>query len=71
MLLELILAAVLGTIIYLFLTKTKEEVLPIGDGWWAAGENVLFYFIFFFLYILCWCSRIYIKDLTKLDLQSH
>ncbi|XP_026551153.1 epoxide hydrolase 1 isoform X1 [Pseudonaja textilis] len=39
MLLELIMAAVLGTIIYLFLTKTKEKVLPIGDGWWAAGEK--------------------------------
>lgn len=39
MLLEVILAAVLGTIIYLFLTKTKEEALPIGDGWWAAGQK--------------------------------
>uniref|UniRef100_A0A2D4HJY5 Epoxide hydrolase N-terminal domain-containing protein n=1 Tax=Micrurus lemniscatus lemniscatus TaxID=129467 RepID=A0A2D4HJY5_MICLE len=39
MLLELIMAAVLGTIIYLFLNKTKEEVLPMGDGWWAAGAK--------------------------------
>ncbi|KAM6459334.1 epoxide hydrolase 1 isoform 2-T5 [Liasis olivaceus] len=41
MLLEIILAAVFGTIIYLFLTKTrtKEEALSMGDGWWGAGQK--------------------------------
>ncbi|XP_063160289.1 epoxide hydrolase 1 [Candoia aspera] len=39
MLLEMILAAVFGTIIYFFLTKTKEESLSMGDGWWAVGQR--------------------------------
>ncbi|XP_062981667.1 epoxide hydrolase 1 [Elgaria multicarinata webbii] len=39
MLLEVLLAAVLGAIIYLFLTKKKEETLPMGDGWWGKGPK--------------------------------
>nr|XP_056708794.1 epoxide hydrolase 1 [Euleptes europaea] len=39
MLLEILLALVVGTVIYLFLTKKKEETLPIGDGWWGKGKK--------------------------------
>nr|XP_020642300.1 epoxide hydrolase 1 [Pogona vitticeps]XP_020642301.1 epoxide hydrolase 1 [Pogona vitticeps]XP_020642302.1 epoxide hydrolase 1 [Pogona vitticeps] len=39
MLFETLLAMVLGTVIYLFLTKKKEEVLPMGDGWWGKGQK--------------------------------
>ncbi|KAJ7341018.1 hypothetical protein JRQ81_004667 [Phrynocephalus forsythii] len=39
MLLEILLAVVLGAVIYLFLTKKKEEALPVGDGWWGRGQK--------------------------------
>ncbi|XP_061481025.1 epoxide hydrolase 1 isoform X2 [Rhineura floridana] len=39
MLLEILLAVVLGAIIYLFLTKKEEEKLSMGDGWWGKGQK--------------------------------
>lgn len=39
MLLETLLAVVLGAVIYLVLTKKKEEVLLLGDGWWGKGQK--------------------------------
>ncbi|XP_028580354.2 epoxide hydrolase 1 isoform X1 [Podarcis muralis] len=39
MLLEILLAVVLGAIIYLFLTKKKEDKLSMGDGWWGKGQK--------------------------------
>lgn len=39
MLLEILWAVALGAVIYLFLTKKKEEMLPMGDGWWGRGQK--------------------------------
>ncbi|KAB1258916.1 Epoxide hydrolase 1 [Camelus dromedarius] len=37
MLLEILLASVLGFVIYWFISKDKEETLPLEDGWWGPG----------------------------------
>ncbi|XP_028903405.1 epoxide hydrolase 1 [Ornithorhynchus anatinus] len=37
--LEIFLATVLGLVIYLFVSRKKEETLLIGDGWWGAGKK--------------------------------
>ncbi|XP_053163720.1 epoxide hydrolase 1 [Hemicordylus capensis] len=39
MLLEILSAVVLGAIIYLYMTKKKEETLPMGEGWWGKGQK--------------------------------
>lgn len=39
MLLELLLASVLGFIIYRFVYGDKEETLPLDDGWWGPGSR--------------------------------
>ncbi|XP_030051573.1 epoxide hydrolase 1 [Microcaecilia unicolor] len=39
MLLEVALALVVGAVLYLLLFRTKEEILPIGDGWWGEGQK--------------------------------
>lgn len=40
MLLEVLLAVVLGVITYLYVTKKKEEeTLPMGSGWWGNGQK--------------------------------
>lgn len=35
--LEILLASVLGFVIYWFVSKDKEETLPLEDGWWGPG----------------------------------
>ncbi|XP_065730350.1 epoxide hydrolase 1 isoform X4 [Phocoena phocoena] len=35
--LEILLALVLGFVIYWFVSKDKEETLPLEDGWWGPG----------------------------------
>lgn len=35
--LEIVLASVLGLVIYWFVSRDKEETLPLGDGWWGPG----------------------------------
>lgn len=37
--LELLLASVLGFIIYRFVYGDKEETLPLDDGWWGPGSR--------------------------------
>jgi microsomal epoxide hydrolase len=37
--LELILASVLGFVIYWFVSRDKEETLPLEDGWWGPGSK--------------------------------
>ncbi|KAM4694678.1 epoxide hydrolase 1 [Discoglossus pictus] len=39
MFLEIALALVAGALIYQFLFKRKNETLPMGDGWWGAGQR--------------------------------
>ncbi|XP_004578661.2 epoxide hydrolase 1 [Ochotona princeps] len=39
MLLELLLASVLGFFIYRFVYGDKEETLPLDDGWWGPGSR--------------------------------
>nr|XP_033794339.1 epoxide hydrolase 1 [Geotrypetes seraphini]XP_033794340.1 epoxide hydrolase 1 [Geotrypetes seraphini] len=39
MLLEVALAVVAGAVLYLLLFRTKEETLPVGDGWWGEGQK--------------------------------
>ncbi|XP_066467765.1 epoxide hydrolase 1 isoform X2 [Tiliqua scincoides] len=39
MLLEILWAVVLGAIIYLYITKKKEDTLSMGDGWWGRGQK--------------------------------
>lgn len=39
MLLEVALALLLGAVAYLLLFRTKEEILPVGDGWWGEGQR--------------------------------
>ncbi|XP_060115441.1 epoxide hydrolase 1 [Heteronotia binoei] len=39
MLLEILSALAVGMVIYLFLTKKKEETLPMGNGWWGKGKK--------------------------------
>ncbi|KAF7253552.1 Epoxide hydrolase 1 [Varanus komodoensis] len=35
----ILLAVGIGAIMYLFLTKKKEEPVSMGDGWWGKGEK--------------------------------
>lgn len=37
--LEILLASVLGFVIYWFVSRDKEETLPLGDGWWGPGAR--------------------------------
>uniref|UniRef100_A0A8D1WA17 Epoxide hydrolase n=1 Tax=Sus scrofa TaxID=9823 RepID=A0A8D1WA17_PIG len=37
--LEILLASVLGFVIYWFVSKDKEETLLLGDGWWGPGSR--------------------------------
>lgn len=37
--LELLLALVLGLVIYRFVSQDKEETLPLEDGWWGPGSK--------------------------------
>ncbi|OBS60226.1 hypothetical protein A6R68_08653 [Neotoma lepida] len=37
--LELLLASVLGLAIYWFVSRDKEETLPLEDGWWGPGSR--------------------------------
>lgn len=37
--LEILLASVLGFLIYWFVSRDKEETLPLGDGWWGPGAK--------------------------------
>lgn len=37
--LELVLASVLGFAIYWFVSRDKEETLPLEDGWWGPGSK--------------------------------
>lgn len=37
--LELVLASVLGFVIYWFVSRDKEETLPLEDGWWGPGSK--------------------------------
>ncbi|XP_054432628.1 epoxide hydrolase 1 [Pteronotus mesoamericanus] len=37
--LEILLATVLGFVIYWFVSRDKEETLPLGDGWWGPGPR--------------------------------
>nr|XP_045000071.1 epoxide hydrolase 1-like [Jaculus jaculus] len=37
--LELLLASVLGLVIYWFFSRDKEESLPLEDGWWGPGAK--------------------------------
>lgn len=37
--LELVLASLLGFVIYWFVSRDKEETLPLGDGWWGPGSK--------------------------------
>lgn len=37
--LELVLASVLGFVIYWFVSRDKEETLPLEDGWWGTGSK--------------------------------
>ncbi|XP_032634671.1 epoxide hydrolase 1 [Chelonoidis abingdonii] len=39
MLLEIFLTLALGIIVYLFLTRKKEETLHIEEGWWGKGQK--------------------------------
>ncbi|XP_066237325.1 epoxide hydrolase 1 [Saccopteryx leptura] len=37
--LEILLALVLGFVIYWFVSQDKEETLPLEDGWWGSGAR--------------------------------
>ncbi|XP_004700001.1 epoxide hydrolase 1 [Echinops telfairi] len=37
--LEILLASVLGFAIYWFVSRDKEETLPLGSGWWGPGTK--------------------------------
>ncbi|XP_010640727.1 epoxide hydrolase 1 [Fukomys damarensis] len=37
--LEILLASVLGFLIYWFVSRDKEETLPLEDGWWGPGAK--------------------------------
>ncbi|XP_012499801.1 PREDICTED: epoxide hydrolase 1 [Propithecus coquereli] len=37
--LEILLASVLGFVIYWFISRDKEETLPLEDGWWGPGTR--------------------------------
>lgn len=37
--LEILLASVLGFVIYWFASRDKEETLPLEDGWWGPGAK--------------------------------
>ncbi|XP_039739232.1 epoxide hydrolase 1 [Pteropus medius] len=37
--LEIVLASVLGLVIYWFVSRDKEETLPLEDGWWGPGAR--------------------------------
>lgn len=37
--LEIVLASVLGFVIYWFVSRDKEETLPLEDGWWGPGAR--------------------------------
>lgn len=37
--LEILLASVLGFVIYWFVSRDKEETLLLGDGWWGPGAK--------------------------------
>lgn len=37
--LEILLASVLGFAIYWFVSRNKEETLPLEDGWWGPGAR--------------------------------
>lgn len=37
--LEILLASVLGFVIYWFVSRDKEETLPLEDGWWGPGAR--------------------------------
>ncbi|XP_048699294.1 epoxide hydrolase 1 isoform X2 [Caretta caretta] len=39
MFLEIFLTLALGTIVYLFLSRKKEETLPIEEEWWGKGQK--------------------------------
>ncbi|MEE6473742.1 hypothetical protein FKM82_010158 [Ascaphus truei] len=39
MLLEVVLALVIGALLYQFFFKRKDETLPVGDGWWGPGTR--------------------------------
>uniref|UniRef100_A0A8D0GQ96 Epoxide hydrolase n=1 Tax=Sphenodon punctatus TaxID=8508 RepID=A0A8D0GQ96_SPHPU len=39
MLLEICLTLVLGMVVYLFLTRKRDETLPIEEGWWGKGQK--------------------------------
>uniref|UniRef100_A0A8C8SLM8 Epoxide hydrolase n=1 Tax=Pelusios castaneus TaxID=367368 RepID=A0A8C8SLM8_9SAUR len=39
MFLEIFLTLALGTIVYLFFSRKKEETLPIEEGWWGKGQK--------------------------------
>lgn len=38
MIIEVLVALVLGVVVYALLPRTKKEVLQTGDGWWGAGD---------------------------------
>lgn len=37
--LEILLTSVLGFVIYWFVSRDKEETLPLEDGWWGPGSR--------------------------------
>nr|ALQ33501.1 epoxide hydrolase 1 microsomal isoform 2 [Homo sapiens] len=37
--LEILLTSVLGFAIYWFISRDKEETLPLEDGWWGPGTR--------------------------------
>lgn len=37
--LEILLTSVLGFVIYWFVSRDKEETLPLEDGWWGPGAR--------------------------------
>ncbi|XP_075060438.1 epoxide hydrolase 1 [Mixophyes fleayi] len=39
MLLEIVIALVVGALLYQFVFRRKDETLPMGDGWWGAGQR--------------------------------
>ncbi|KAG3258008.1 epoxide hydrolase 1, transcript variant X2 [Ictidomys tridecemlineatus] len=39
--LEILLASVLGFIIYWFISRDREEILPFEDGWWGPGVKTI------------------------------
>lgn len=39
MLLEILVALIIGAILYHYLFRRKDETLPMGDGWWGAGPR--------------------------------